>query len=69
MGYFRKHKKKDYTLEQAKRNCRKALEDMLEAVRDGGVVTVYTLETYAEEWAEWRELQARLEGDNKSDVH
>ena len=65
MGVFRKHKAKNYSIDEAKREVRHAMR----AVRElAGAVDENELQKLLYTWAEWEELVARLENRNDSDV-
>ena len=63
MGFFRKHKKSDHSLDECKRECHQILAAMTTETETD------KLEELARRWAEFRELQARHEGENASDVN
>lgn len=67
MGFFRKHKASRYTLEVAKAREFDAQQDVIDAVVDGH--SRDNINELMIEWAEWRELLARKQGENESDVH
>ena len=62
MGYFRKHKRSDHNADECRKRCRRLLDSMA-ATEDTDQI-----EVLAHEWAEYRELLARHEGNNASDV-
>ena len=62
MGYFRRRKAKNHTLAECREECRKLEYEM--SIRG----TMAEIRKLADEWAVWRELWARLEGENHSDV-
>ena len=74
MGIFRKHKAKDFTREEAQRKERDSLAELIAvASKDGDGKSlsddrITEIRRCATEWAEWRELLARKEGDNESDT-
>jgi hypothetical protein len=63
MGFFRRHKTTGHTVAQVKRLCADAEAKVRFAVRAGpsneDLVEAMT------DWACWRELLARLQGDNE----
>lgn len=65
MGFFRRYKLSDYTADE----CRKAVDyisrQILLELED---LTVKELEELMEQWACYRELLARHEGKNKSQL-
>lgn len=60
MGYFRRHKVRDQTLDEVKAQCVLAKDKVIEAAKKDEEI-----EELITDWACWRELQARLENDNK----
>lgn len=58
MGYFRKYKKSDYTSDECRDHCERLVGWMAATDKKKDI------EKWAQEWAEFRELLARHEGNN-----
>ena len=63
MGYFRRYKLTDYTAEQ----CRKAINKLESSLLDDATPLAF-LQKKLDEWACLRELLARHENNNKSEL-
>lgn len=66
MGFFRKHKAKDFTEQEATaklQQARRAVIDCIKEQKEGN-----TLDEALKNWGEWRELLARKQGQNESEV-
>lgn len=62
MGWFRKHKKTDYSADDCRKKCSRLLKEM------SVEIDCEKLESLAQQWAEFRELLARHENQNKSEI-
>lgn len=70
MGLFRVYKVKHYSIDDAihQENCYiDSITRLMKQDVDWRTKRKY-LESYMQKWAEWRELRARLENENDSDV-
>ena len=67
MGFFRKHKAKQYTDKQARSNMATARMKIRQLCAEQSCSND-ALDQALIEWAEWRELLARKEDQNESDV-
>jgi len=70
MGYFRRHKLSDYTADECRKKMAKCMLDLQMTMDEGYVWSVdeKEAERHMEEWACYRELLARHEGKNKSQL-
>ena len=63
MGYFRRHKIRNHTAEEVSGLCDEARDSVVEAAQKSAPNE--EIEERMTNWACWRELLARLQGDNK----
>jgi len=70
MGFFRRYKLSDYTADECRKRCQDVVNALSSNRESDRVFLSYNnrVEKFMEEWACFRELLARHEGNNKSQL-